>query len=135
MIWILFTALNDNLQGFTPVIDESTGKITGYKTTLGGADTVFPFSSESRLQKIGSCSDSSEPKEFDCTSLTNYKNMNLDDFVIVLTGLTRKNGSGNSSTILTKSYNSATGILTVSNCCYSTNGYLYINAYDVYATV
>ena len=36
-------ALNDNLQGFTPVIDESTGKITGYKTTLGGADTVFPF--------------------------------------------------------------------------------------------
>ena len=37
-------ALNDNLQGFTPVIDESTGKITGYKTTIGGADTVFPFS-------------------------------------------------------------------------------------------
>lgn len=28
--------------GFTPVID-STGKITGYKTTKGGADTVFPF--------------------------------------------------------------------------------------------
>ncbi len=41
------TALNDNLQGFTPVIDESTGKITGYKTTLGGADTVFPFSDSS----------------------------------------------------------------------------------------
>lgn len=37
-------ALNDNLQGFTPVLDESTGKITGYKTTIGGADTVFPFS-------------------------------------------------------------------------------------------
>ena len=36
--------LNDNLQGFAPVLDE-TGKITGYKTTLGGADTVFPFSS------------------------------------------------------------------------------------------
>lgn len=30
--------------GFTPQIDPSTGRITGYKTTRG-ADTVFPFSS------------------------------------------------------------------------------------------
>ena len=37
--------LNDNLQGFTPVIDPTTGKIIGYKTAIGGADTVFPFSS------------------------------------------------------------------------------------------
>lgn len=36
--------LDTNLGGFNPVIDE-TGKITGYKTTKGGADTVFPFSS------------------------------------------------------------------------------------------
>lgn len=28
------------------VLDEATGKITGYKTKIGGADTVFPFSSE-----------------------------------------------------------------------------------------
>lgn len=33
-----------DLGGFKPVIDESTGEITGYKTTIGGADTVFPFS-------------------------------------------------------------------------------------------
>ncbi len=32
------------LGGFTPIIDETTGKITGYKTEIGGADTVFPFS-------------------------------------------------------------------------------------------
>ena len=38
------SSLND-LGGFKPIIDETTGKITGYKTTLGGADTVFPFSS------------------------------------------------------------------------------------------
>ncbi len=30
------------LGGFVPVIDETTGEITGYKTTVG-ADTVFPF--------------------------------------------------------------------------------------------
>lgn len=30
--------------GFLPIIDPATGKITGYKTDVGGADTVFPFS-------------------------------------------------------------------------------------------
>lgn len=34
--------MNNNLGGFTPIINE-TGEITGYKTTIGGADTVFPF--------------------------------------------------------------------------------------------
>lgn len=37
------TSISTNLGGFTPIIDEA-GKITGYKTTIGGADTVFPFS-------------------------------------------------------------------------------------------
>ena len=36
--------INDNLKGFEPILDD-TGKITGYKTNVGGADTVFPFSS------------------------------------------------------------------------------------------
>lgn len=34
-----------SMGGFVPIIDPTTGKITGYKTTVGGADTVFPFSS------------------------------------------------------------------------------------------
>lgn len=42
----LFNHVNDSLGGITQfVVDESTGKITGYKTEIGGADTVFPFSS------------------------------------------------------------------------------------------
>ena len=45
-------ALNDNLQGFTPVIDPTTGKIIGYKTAIGGADTVFPFSGTAKPLKI-----------------------------------------------------------------------------------
>ena len=36
--------INSNLKGFEPILDNS-GKITGYKTNLGGADTVFPFRS------------------------------------------------------------------------------------------
>lgn len=34
---------NEKLKDFEPILD-STGKITGYKTAIGGADTVFPFS-------------------------------------------------------------------------------------------
>lgn len=37
----VYSSLMD-LGGFKPVIDESTGEITGYKTKAG-ADTVFPF--------------------------------------------------------------------------------------------
>lgn len=46
--YIRFDQLDSSLTdlgGFKPVIDESTGEITGYKTTIGGADTVFPFKS------------------------------------------------------------------------------------------
>lgn len=39
----------NNLKGFEPILD-STGKITGYKTALGGADTVFPFSGNYTLK-------------------------------------------------------------------------------------
>lgn len=41
-----FDSVNSSLAdlgGFKPVINETTGEITGYKTTIGGADTVFPF--------------------------------------------------------------------------------------------
>ena len=41
-VYTALTRQSETLGGFTPVIDE-TGKITGYKTTVGGADTVFPF--------------------------------------------------------------------------------------------
>ena len=41
--------LDNNLGGFTPVIDQDTGKITGYKTTIGGKDMVYPLSSFEHL--------------------------------------------------------------------------------------
>lgn len=44
-----FTVIINNLKGFEPILD-STGKITGYKTALGGADTVFPFSGNYTLK-------------------------------------------------------------------------------------
>lgn len=38
------------MKGFKPIIDPDTGKITGYKTTIGGADTVFPFNSRKEIE-------------------------------------------------------------------------------------
>ena len=36
--------LSESLGGVSQfIVDETTGKITGYKTSVGGADTVFPF--------------------------------------------------------------------------------------------
>lgn len=43
----------ETLGGFTPIMDE-TGKITGYKTKIGGADTVFPFKSDEVLKWFSS---------------------------------------------------------------------------------
>ncbi len=40
----MFSEINSCLKGFEPVLDES-GRMTGYKTSVGGADTVFPFTS------------------------------------------------------------------------------------------
>lgn len=49
---IYYAVTCSDLGGFTPVIDE-TGKITGYKTTVGGADTVFPFKGISETYVVG----------------------------------------------------------------------------------
>lgn len=42
-----FSSINNNLKGFTPIVDD-TGKITGYKTQAG-ADTVFPFNNNKSI--------------------------------------------------------------------------------------
>lgn len=41
--------LNNKLAGQPEWVQDANGKITGYKTDIGGADTVFPFSSN-RIQ-------------------------------------------------------------------------------------
>lgn len=47
--------LNESLAilgGFAPIIDKATGQITGYKTTIGGADTVFPFKTAQKVSAL-----------------------------------------------------------------------------------
>lgn len=72
-------ALNNKLCGFQPIVDPSTGKITGYKTDVGGADTVFPFSNAKKisLDLNLSCSNSynfGDVNHVTCTILINENN-------------------------------------------------------------
>lgn len=61
------SALNNSLGGFTPIINESTGQITGYKTKVG-ADTVFPFSRSAKYIATFTKDDSTT------IDLSNYNN-------------------------------------------------------------
>lgn len=46
--------LNGSLGGVSFKVDPDTGKITGYTTKIGGADSVFPFSGEVLVQTLKS---------------------------------------------------------------------------------
>lgn len=71
--------LNDKIEtlgGFTPVIDETTGKMTGYTTTIGGADTVFPFKS------ITHCGTYTESGSFNIADY-GLSNVDVENFIFV----------------------------------------------------
>lgn len=105
-----------NLGGFTPVIDETTGEITGYKTAIGGADTVFPFSSSvkkySFTGSVFSTSGGTKSAEIDITSVPNYDSLTLDDMSVGATVCTVPSGGGFSA--ISAKYNHVSGIVTVS---------------------
>lgn len=48
---VALAELSNKLKGFEPILD-ATGKINGYKTDIGGADTVFPFIEGFKKAKI-----------------------------------------------------------------------------------
>ena len=76
-----FDEQNKNLGGFTPIIDD-TGKITGYKTSVGGADTVFPFSRLEYVYNEGKFFDLITTFEYKTTNKTKVLNFNEDHIQI-----------------------------------------------------
>lgn len=71
--------LNDKIEtlgGFEPVIDETTGKITGYKTKIGGADTVYPFKS------VVHCGSYTESGSFNIADY-GLQNVAVENFIFV----------------------------------------------------
>lgn len=106
-------ALNSSLEtlgGFTPVIDESTGQITGYTTTIGGADTVFPFKNSITRELVASGSVSLGAKTVTINvkdKLNNYNDLTVDNFGFVITNISysrSNNSSGGDYTPVTTSY-------------------------------
>ena len=102
------------------MIDETTGEITGYKTTIGGADTVFPFKSDNSIAiKLGSGAGTYDITQFydDWQSLTNSNFA----YTVGSIGASSANGGSNwppGGSIrgnIGLSYNSSSGLLTVSN--------------------
>ena len=69
--------VNSSLKGFEPILDD-TGKITGYKTEIGGADTVFPFNGNKQSKTVSFTTTSSDKNN-------GYKNVvvTFDDLIKV----------------------------------------------------
>ena len=87
LIGVNNSSLTD-LGGFKPVIDESTGEITGYKTTIGGADTVFPFKS-GKLLFAAKFAYSTKDNDNTCYS---FSVDGIDK--ILITGIALRSGTG-----------------------------------------
>lgn len=138
--FVPFTQIDNSLGGFTPIIDESTGKITGYKTEVG-ADTVFPFSSE--LELIGSVSGNGT---IDCSNkISDYNSLTSENFIIVFKSMTVRSvfyriGTGesydtSSNINVSKNYDQSTGKLSISGLyCYLRSGNS-ANYADAYVTL
>lgn len=73
--------LNKQLGGFTPIINDA-GKITGYKTSVGGADTVFPFSGLEYVYDKGTFYNLISTFEYKTTNKTKVLNFNTDHIQI-----------------------------------------------------
>ena len=122
--------LNNSLDGFSFGYTDD-GK-PGYREV--GADTVVPFRSKKKLIFIQSIKFTlqrvaTQSATINCTAVENYNELTADDFFINVTSLSssgdyNKQGSNGSVTkVPSKSYDSATGILTVSGYAgYHSNG-------------
>lgn len=113
----IYSSLNDQPQ----FVYDETGKITGYKTKTGGADTVFPFKSGGEIINLGRVSNGT--RTFDLTGYDGYENFTVDNFIIAIASLSAsisfnvntRGGAASTSTSAsyTKSYNATTGTLTI----------------------
>ena len=101
--------------------DES-GKITGYKTKIGGADTVFPFKKGSVKKIVSSMLTYTSGNTYTFThdissEYSEYNKLTVNDIIGGIysvsagstSNLTRK---GSASNVIVRGYNNSTGIIT-----------------------
>ena len=102
-------AINSSLTDQPAFEYDESGKITGYKTKIGGADTVFPFKNVVYL---------GNGTTFNVSSYEDYRKFTLNNFVASSfdTAITERKNVGTAgprgSAQIIKSYDNTTGILT-----------------------
>lgn len=62
--------LNSSLESQPDFVYDETGKITGYKTKIGGADTVFPFKNGLSVSDVWQYSETSSKTDSNYTVTT-----------------------------------------------------------------
>ena len=114
--------LNSSLTKVRTYVNEEDGKL--HFVDAKGADSVIPFSSGNEITKIAE-SINCNGGTVNCTSLDNYGSLTISNFILDVVKTTssaashasatgeRDVGAGGSS-IISKNYNSQTGILTIS---------------------
>lgn len=86
---ILFRYQYKKLDGVSFIVDE-TGKITGYTTNTGGADSVFPFKKESN-KYLTSASHGTQSKDASVTATLNIDKQSIgDEGYLVVTGANKQ---------------------------------------------
>ena len=108
--------------GFHPIIDPETGKITGYKTAVGGADTVFPFNSritKTRLNRyywIHTDNSGIQTFQVSAADLPDYMDLTLSNFGVEENGFGYAYTAGfvTNKTAWISDYDPTTGLITVS---------------------
>ncbi len=114
--------LNRSLKGFSPVLDETTGEITGYTTEIGGADTVFPFKSGGSIIQLSEATSSISVNVADYYD-GDLSELTVDNFICDLQSCIASSAGGTISSSssygspwasatsnMSKSYDASTGI-------------------------
>lgn len=89
---------------------DSNGKAY-YK--IGGADTEYPFKNGNDVKVVSLSGTGRVSKNIDFSYLTNYSELTNDAFAVCPTGVQNYGSSPNTSLTISTSYNTKTGILTV----------------------
>lgn len=118
---------------------DSSGNYGYYKD---GADSVTPFK-RGAIKVTSITGNRTATRTVDCTSLSNYQSLTVNNFILDIKQVVAytdaaQGGNGTPAANISKSYNSSTGVLTISglitsyNPAWYWNQYVYTSSFDVY---
>lgn len=110
MLYMVFQLIINSSFGTLSFGVDSNGKAY-YK--IGGADTEYPFKNGNDVKVVSLSGTGRVSKNIDFSYLTNYSELTNDAFAVCPTGVQNYGSSPNTSLTISTSYNTKTGILTV----------------------